>query len=193
MVNFSTDSPASQSVLMRLVPLRAPILTRILAPILALALTALPVLAQSLPRPEGEVILTVTGAIAQTNADGAAEFDLAMLAELGTVGFSTSTMWTDGVQHFEGVSLRALLDRVGASGTTIRAMALNDYSIDIPIADAVPDGPILAFSVNDEIMSVREKGPLWVVYPYDRDPERYRTEVIHARSVWQLQRLTILP
>jgi hypothetical protein len=37
-------------------------------------------------------------------------------------------------------------------------------------------------------MSLREKGPLWVIYPYDSDPA-YRTEETYSRSIWQLNRL----
>jgi len=40
-------------------------------------------------------------------------------------------------------------------------------------------------------MSVREKGPLWVIYPYDSDA-KFRTEVIYSRSIWQLDRLAIV-
>ena len=39
-------------------------------------------------------------------------------------------------------------------------------------------------------MSVREKGPLWVIYPFDSDPE-YQTEVIYSRSIWQLDRIVV--
>jgi hypothetical protein len=39
-------------------------------------------------------------------------------------------------------------------------------------------------------MSVRDKGPLWVIYPYDSDD--YRSEVIYSRSIWQLDRLEVV-
>jgi len=38
---------------------------------------------------------------------------------------------------------------------------------------------------------LREKGPLWVIYPYDSDA-KFRTEVIYSRSIWQLDRLAIV-
>ena len=148
--------------------------------------------AEALPQPAGVVILTITGAIAETNADGAAEFDLDMLRALGLVEFDTTTLWTDGVQHFTGVPLVRVLNRIGATGTAIRAEALNDYVISIPVEDAVEGGPILAFEQNGTRLSVRDKGPLWVVYPYDSDPA-YKSEVIYSRSVWQLQRMVVQP
>ncbi|RYH00603.1 oxidoreductase, partial [Salipiger sp. IMCC34102] len=39
-------------------------------------------------------------------------------------------------------------------------------------------------------MQVRDKGPLWIVYPYDDTPE-YRSEVIYSRSIWQLDRIEV--
>ncbi len=140
----------------------------------------------------GDVVLTVSGAITQTNAGETAEFDAAMLEAIGTVTFETSTMWTEGVQTFTGVELSALLEVLGVNGSQLRASAVNDYAVDIPIEDAVAGGPIVAFLRNGEAMSLRNKGPLWIVYPYDSSP-KYRTEVIFSRSIWQLDRIEVLP
>ncbi|CAN0586856.1 unnamed protein product, partial [Ectocarpus sp. 12 AP-2014] len=60
--------------------------------------------------------------------------------------------------------------------------------VEVPVEDAVEDGPIIAYLSNGKPMSVREKGPLWIVYPYDSDP-KFQTEVIYSRSIWQLDRL----
>lgn len=142
----------------------------------------------ALPVPAGEVVLVVTGDIAVTNAEGAARFDMEMLRALGAESFTTSTIWTEGPQRFTGVSLHRLLARLGVAEGTIDATAINDYSVEIPVSDAVEGGPIIAFARNDSPMSVRDKGPLWVVYPYD-SVEGYRTEAVYARSIWQLDRL----
>jgi hypothetical protein len=141
---------------------------------------------------EGDVLLTVTGAIGQMNAADAAEFDLALLEGLGTVVIETTTIWTEGMQTFEGVELVDLLSAVGAEGGNLRAIALNDYAVDIPISDAVEGGPIVAYLRNGEVMSVRDKGPLWVIYPFDSSPD-YQTELVYARSIWQLDRIEVQP
>jgi len=146
--------------------------------------------ATALEPAEGEVLLSVTGAITETNADGAAEFDLAMLEVLDTVVIETSTIWTDGIQTFEGVELSDLLAALGAEGTVLRAVALNDYAVDIPASDAVEGGPLVAFRRNGALMSLREKGPLWIVYPFDSSPE-FQTEQIYSRSIWQLDRIEV--
>lgn len=149
------------------------------------ALLALPALAQDLPAPTGEVVLEVTGDIQVTNRGDSAVFDLEMLQALGEVTFETSTPWTEGKQSFTGVEIAAVLRVLGVSDGALKATAINDYAIEIPVSDAVEGGPILAYRQNGNLMSVREKGPLWVVYPYDLDKD-YQSEVIFSRSIWQL-------
>jgi hypothetical protein len=158
--------------------------------LLALAFSASMVAAQDLPAPTGEVILTITGTIEKTNAEGALVLDAALLASLPQHSFTTSTIWTEGTARYSGVLLRDLLDAIGAKGTTLTLNALNDYQISMPAADAQADGPLIATLANGEPMSVREKGPVWMLFPYD-DVAAYRTEQTYARSIWQLNRIEI--
>ncbi len=146
--------------------------------------------AQDLPSPEGEVILTVSGAIANTNNGDTATFDLAMLEAMETVTVETTTIWTEGEQTFTGVPLGALMEAVGAESAMLNATAINDYSVEIPAEDWVEGGAIVAYMNNGEAMSVRDKGPLWVVYPFD-DDAKYQTEVTYSRSIWQLDRIVV--
>jgi len=39
--------------------------------------------------------------------------------------------------------------------------------------------------MNGEPISRREKGPYWLVYPYDVDA-KYQSEVVYSKSIWQL-------
>ncbi len=156
----------------------------------ALSVAALGALADVAPldAPTGDVILTVSGKIAVTNAGETAEFDLDMLKQLPATVFSTGTTWTDGVHEFTGVSLLVMTERLGIEASALQATAINDYAIDVPMTDAVEGGPILAYLMDGEPMSVRDKGPIWLIYPFDSNPE-YQTEVIYSRSIWQLSRL----
>ena len=69
--------------------------------------------AGSLPAPTGPVVLTVTGRIANTNADKTAEFDMAMLEGLPSRTTKVSTPWAEGVNAFQGPLTRAVLEAVG--------------------------------------------------------------------------------
>jgi hypothetical protein len=39
--------------------------------------------------------------------------------------------------------------------------------------------------MNGAPLSRREKGPYWLVYPYDSDPI-FQSETVYTRSIWQL-------
>ncbi|WP_282093244.1 molybdopterin-dependent oxidoreductase [Epibacterium ulvae] len=112
------------------------------------------------------------------------------LRAVSAEGFETNTIWTEGVQQFKGVALSTLLEQLNVSGGQLQAVAINDYSVTIPITDAIAGGPIVAYERNGASMSVRNKGPLWIVYPYDRDPS-YQTEAVYSRSIWQLEKIIV--
>ena len=143
--------------------------------------------AGTLGQPAGAVILSVKGKIAVTNNGDTADFDVAMLEALPRTSFKTSTPWTDADTVFEGVALKDLIAAVGATGGTIVAAALNDYSVPIPASDA-QSGAMIAYRLNGKYMEVKDKGPLWVIYPFDDKPE-LKTETLYSRSVWQLTSL----
>ena len=135
--------------------------------------------------PKGEQILTVTGEITAKNASTGLVLDLAQLEALPQHSFTTSTTWTEGRTTFKGVLLKDLIAAVGASGTMVEMTALNDYVIEMPLSDVKDDGPLLAYLMDGKTMSLRDKGPIWMVFPYDQNPD-YRTEETYSRSIWQL-------
>lgn len=154
-----------------------------LAPVVADAATAL-------PQPEGAVILTVSGNVAHSNAVSGAEFDREMLADFPQHEIRTTTEWTDGVKTFRGPLVRDLLDSIGASGTSVVATALNDYAVEIPIREFQAYAVILAVSMDGEELTVRDKGPIWIVYPRDQHRELQGPEM-NDRWIWQLRSLEI--
>ncbi len=153
-------------------------------------LSAFSAAAESLPRPLTKPILTVTGKIAVTNDGGKAVFDREMIEALGETSFSTSTPWYNGSHKFEGVPLAKLLDTVGASGDRLVVTALNDYSTEIPVEDAHKFGVILALKRDGEYMPVRDKGPIFIIYPFDSD-SALKAQVYYKRSAWQVSRIEV--
>jgi hypothetical protein len=140
--------------------------------------------AEQLPMPTGEVILTVSGAIGKTNSQAGAKFDLDLLRALQWVEVNTFTSFTDGMQTFEGPRLSSLLDFVAASGTIIGASAINDYFVDIPVTHAENQGVVLAIFQNGKEMTVRDKGPIWVIYP--QSEEEAKLKRFDNEMIWQL-------
>jgi hypothetical protein len=149
----------------------------------AASLLSLPALA-ALPKPTGRVILTVKGS-------QQADFDDAMLAAMPQRTLKTQTPWHEGVKAFTGPLLRDVLAAAGAQGKTIRAVALNDYKVDIPFDDARTIDVVMARLLDGKPMPVRDKGPLFIIYPFDDRPE-LRVPQYFSRCAWQLRTLEIL-
>lgn len=111
------------------------------------------------------------------------------LTALPRTEYVTTTIWTEGPQRFSGVSLRDLMGHLKIEAELLEFMAINDYSITVPVSEIGQDNPMIAYARNGEPMSLREKGPFWLVYNYDSDPT-FRTETVYSRSIWQLDRIT---
>ena len=139
----------------------------------------------------GPVILTVAGLDPATFPNGQAKFDLEQLAAIGAEQITTGSIWTKGAHVYTGVMLRALADHLNVTAGTLKLHALNDYAVTLPLAEATAEGPMLAYLMDGAAMSVRDKGPIWAVYPYDSDL-RFRTDQTFARSVWQLDRIEVV-
>ena len=164
---------------------------RLAALAISLALATAGQAASLLPQPTGPVVLTVRGKIGNTNDGGQAIFDSEMLLNLPQTTLKTSTPWTVGVQTFSGPRLFDLLEAVEADGSQVNAEALNDFQSNLPLGDWRSKDAILAISQNGVPLSARDKGPLWVIMPYDESPE-YLSEEIYARSIWNLYRIDVL-
>lgn len=148
--------------------------------------------AQSLPPLTGPVVLTVTGLDQTAFPGGKMEFDLAMLQALGASEITTSSIWTEGAHVYTGVMIKTLAQQIKSGDHALRFHALNDYAVDIPAADTNDVAPMLAYEADHAPMSVRDKGPLWVIYPFDAGAE-FRTDTTFSRSIWQVSAIEVLP
>lgn len=118
------------------------------------------------------------------------------IAALPWQEITTQTRWTEGVQTFRGPFLKDVLTGGGMSrsdlaGRNLLMKALNDFGIVVPADDAWNYDPILAREMNGKLMRVRDKGPLWLVYPRDQRPE-LQNAVMDERWIWQLFEITVL-
>lgn len=138
----------------------------------------------------GRIVLTITGDITGGGASRAVDLDMAALAALPQHSFTTRTPWYPQPVQFTGPLLRDVLALAGARGEQLTAVALNDYQVDLPVADARRWNVVVARLQDGKPMSVRQKGPLFIVYPFD-DSEELRSERYYGRSAWQLRRLVV--
>lgn len=144
----------------------------------------------ALDAPQGKVVLTLSGQITEKNQGDTAVFTMAMLEKLPQHSFTTQTPWYPKPVEFSGPLLRDVLKAAGAKGSKLEAVALNDYKTEIPSQDATQHDVIVARLMNGKPMPVREKGPLFIVYPFDKKAE-LNAEAYYNRSAWQLARIIV--
>ena len=149
-----------------------------------------PLYAQELPQPSSRVLLTVDGKIGLTNGGGEAKFDREMLKSLGMQSITTPNPFEAGMHTFEGVLISDLLKAVDAKGTHLLATAHDGYAVEVPVEDAMKYPVMLAMIWNGKVMKIRNRGPIWIIYPIGKYPELV-DQKYSARSVWQLKRLTV--
>lgn len=116
------------------------------------------------------------------------------LGLLPQVTYETMTQWTKGETVFRGPSLRSVLDEAGASELPPEAVLLltaaNGYSVRFPHRYVEDEAPIIAIEKDGKPMSLRDNGPLWLVFPFDDDP-KYQSELFYSFSIWQLTKITV--
>jgi len=119
------------------------------------------------------------------NGDNVRVFSRSDLEQLPQNRFKTTTIWTEGEIAFSGPSLKDVLATVGLDGQSVEAVAINDYKALIPAKLIGDRFPIVATRRNGEAFGRREKGPLWIVFPFDRS-EEFQRELVFSSSVWQV-------
>lgn len=150
----------------------------------------LPVVGFADSAPKGRVLLTVSGLVGAS--EGPIEFDRNKLRALDWVEVETLTEWTEGKIRFAGPTLSSLLASVQAGGQQILAVALDDYTVLIPVEDAQKHDVFLAMEQDGKVMGVREKGPIWVIYPDSENDAQFR-KTHNPKMIWQLSQLTVRP
>ncbi|SMF13406.1 hypothetical protein SAMN06265365_105138 [Tistlia consotensis] len=101
--------------------------------------------------------------------------------------FTTTTQWTQGKATFRGVMGQALMRSLGAAGTMVEAHALDGYTIEIPLDDFETTPMLIADQMDGKPLP-KDKGPFWIVYPYDAG---YDAQQYVDRSVWALDKLVV--
>lgn len=164
--------------------------------VLAAAVTAVlagPALAEPLPAPQGDVALTITGAVAEPNAGSEVALDLATIKGLGaqTIVTTTDWDWMEGKQEFAGTPAVDLLTAAGLAGEKITITAIDDYAVTMTLDDLKKHGAIIATSLNGTDLTDESFGPLWLVFPYDAMASAEEREAYKARSVWSIVKIDV--
>jgi len=136
------------------------------------------------------VVLTLTGQVSAAGKTGQVAFDMAALKAFKQQTFTTATPWDARPVKFTGPLLRDVLAAASAKGSRLSAVAVNDYTITLPLDDATRFDPILALQIDGRDIPPRTRGPIFLIYPFSSVPE-LNTPTYHARSIWQLKSIQV--
>ncbi len=130
---------------------------------------------------------------AATEAGRSVAFSMEQLRALQQTTIVTTNEFVEKATSFSGPLLRDLVAEVAEDGdSTLTLTALNDYQVEMPIADSLDYDVIVALERDGAPMSVRENGPLWIIYPMTDHPE-LNDAVYSGRLVWQLVQIDVQP
>jgi hypothetical protein len=139
----------------------------------------------STPAASQEILVSGTG-IAKPGS-----IDATRLAGFPAVEIATKTPWT-GPARFSGPRLTDVLASLGASGSKVTLIAVDDYKVELQLADIQHYQPIIAVSMNGQPLPLRGRGPFWLMFPFDEHPE-IQNDTWYFRAIWQIDRIRVDP
>lgn len=131
-------------------------------------------------------ILTVTGKVEHSGMS----FSFDDLKAQPHFQVETETIWTNKQHRYTAISVAQLLKKVGAKGENLRFIALNDYAIEVPVKLLLDNHAFIAFEQDGKPMRIRDKGPLWVLYPFTDSPQ-INTPFYQSHCAWQLKTIEV--
>lgn len=140
-----------------------------------------------------ETVLTITGN-SLVGERKTVELSMQDLTSLPQAKLLSMNDFVEKETVFEGPLLRdALAGFSFDRDTVVRATAANDYFVDIPANEILDYRVILAVLMDGKGMSLRDKGPIWVIYPMEEftDDTTPSTSVVNNRLIWQLISLDV--
>ena len=140
-----------------------------------------------------ETVLTVSGTDA-AGQDVVLEYSMEDLLALEQTTISTLNNYVDDKTTFSGPLAKDVFQGIDLEATdTVKASAVNDYFVSIPAVDFLESPVILAVLRDGKPMSLRDKGPVWIIYQtedYSDDTEP-SVSMIHNRLIWQLSKMEV--
>lgn len=115
------------------------------------------------------------------------EFTCGQIEVIGLKRINTSTFWPEDHGEFSGVLLRDLLSVAGIENVPeIKITALDGYTAVIPREDWQTWEVIMATRHEENVIPVRRKGPLRIIYPKDIGGKIADSEM-RIRWIWAVK------
>lgn len=108
------------------------------------------------------------------------------LAALPQTTIVTENDFADGAVTYRGPLVRRVIEALALDPQSVlRFTSANDYHVDIPVSDFIEFDAILAMEADGRRLTLRDKGPLWLMYPIS-DHRALRDPIYVSRLIWQV-------
>lgn len=131
-------------------------------------------------------VLSVTGEV-----ENPTSYTLENIKSFPQLLITTNTPWTNEAHTYKGPKLEDILNDAKAKGSWLTLKALDKYEVTLDFERIRQFAPILAWEDNGKKMSVRGKGPLWLILPKDHH-EELQPQIFNDYMVWQLINVEVL-
>ncbi|HSH05210.1 MAG TPA: molybdopterin-dependent oxidoreductase [Anaerolineae bacterium] len=144
------------------------------------------------PMSTGEPVLTVSGDIGSTNEADLLVLDMETLEKMRLVSYTLVDPFLETEVTYSGVLMSDLVEmlEIGDGATMIHMTALDDYAVDISLADIEKWPIMLATKVDGEYLDIEAGGPIRIIYPYhvsdELDPVEY-----NPLWIWQIETMEV--
>jgi hypothetical protein len=128
----------------------------------------------------------------KVNGETVAHYSRTEIESLEAWGeLETETPWTDQSTRYEGIPFRTLIPpETPLDGKEVRLLARNGYLIEVPLSTILKGDGFLAFKADGKWMRLRDKGPVWLIFPFSQHPELNDGEYRRI-AVWMLEEIDV--
>lgn len=104
---------------------------------------------------------------------------------------STNTPWHDDIAKYTGILIQNFLEQYeNGEFSEISISAMNGYTVDADIRTFVNAGAMLVWLMNDAPISVHNKGPIVVIFPWSQNGS-LREDIFTSLAVWHVNSIHI--
>lgn len=145
-----------------------------------------------IPQPAGNLDKTLILNTDPSTRCGAKElvFSAKQLAELPQKTFKTKHTWAAEAQEFTGPLLADVVKLICPSAREIYLRSLDQYSVMVNLPKVAKYEAILALKIDGKPLTIREKGPIWVMI--NTDGYNLPLRSLDVMLVWQLYYIRVL-
>lgn len=105
------------------------------------------------------------------------------------VEIETHTPWHDDQALYKGMLVASFLKLIHAEKSKkILMIAINGYIVESELEGVVNAGAMIAWTMNGAAISIHNKGPITIVFPWSNDAS-LRKDVFTSLSVWHLSEI----